>query len=194
METKKALILVDVQNVFYGSKNYTGGSGRIDYEKLVARITEELTDFYNLTEDEFYSEEDEADPLHELYVEVKTDVYGYVVRTPKYKGLDFFAFLNRIGYKLRVRPYNEEGNEEEPWKGTTCNMMQMDLLEQCADYDVVVVVSGSGVFEPAFKAMKKNWPDVVRMIAAFENTLHATYERREDLVSHVIYLDEEVLR
>jgi hypothetical protein len=181
-----------VQNVFYGSKNYTNGRGRIDYEKLVTYVSEELIDYYNLPEDQFFSDE----PYEALVVDVpvETDVYGYVVRTPKYKGLDFFAFLKRIGYQLRVRPFNDEGNEDEPWKGTTCNMMQMDLLDMCSDYDVVVVVSGSGVFEPAFKAVKKNWPEVKCMIAAFENTLHDTYERKGDLLEHIIYLDEEVLR
>ena len=178
--------------MFYGSKNYTSGRGRVDYEKLIAYVTSELIDYYNLPEEQFFS--DEAYEAVILDVLVTTDVYGYVVRTPKYKGLDFFAFLKRIGYTLRVRPFNDEGNEDEPWKGTTCNMMQMDLLDQCSDYDVVVVVSGSGVFEPAFKAVRKNWPEVRCMIAAFENTLHDTYERREGLLDHIIYLDEEVLR
>jgi uncharacterized LabA/DUF88 family protein len=73
-------------------------------------------------------------------------------------------------------------------------MMQMDLLEQCSSYDVVVVVSGAGVFEPAFKAVRNNWPDVVCMIAAFENTLHDTYERKDNLLDHIIYLDEHVMR
>lgn len=184
----KALILVDVQNVFYGSKNYTSGNGRVDYEKLITYIKNELIAYYNLSDEDFQAGDlsDEG--------EIDADIFGYVVRTPKYRGLDFFAFLTRIGYTLRVRPYNDEGNEDEPWKGTTCNMMQMDLLERCADYDVVVVVSGSGVFEPAFKAIKKNWPKVTRMISAFENTLHATYERREDLIHHILYLNEEVLR
>jgi uncharacterized LabA/DUF88 family protein len=184
---KKALILVDVQNVFYGSKNFSEGKGRIDYEKLISYVTNRLIAFYNLQEDL----DKEADAFT---IGVDSDIFGYVVRTPKYQGLNFFAFLNRIGYTLRVRPFNEEGKEDEPWKGTTCNMMQMDMLAQCSNYDAVVVVSGAGVFEPAFKAVRNNWPNVTCMIAAFNNTLHDTYERKEGLVDHIIYLDERVLR
>ncbi len=122
------------------------------------------------------------------------DVRGYVVRTPKYRGTALFAFLRKIGYSLCVRYFPDDHKEEDEWKGTVSNIMQMDLIQECANYDAVVVVSGNGVFEPAFKAMENNWGHVHRVICAFKETLHETYTRRDDLVDHVVYLDARVLR
>ena len=174
----KLLILVDVQNVFYGSRNYSNNCGQIDYVYLVEEIEDRVADFCGIPEDE----------------DIDTTVFGYVVQTPKYRGMSFFAFLKRIGYTLRVRHYPDDRSENDPWKGTVSSMMQMDFIEHASDYDAVVVVSGSGVFAPVFKASEQNWPKVIRGIAAFEGTLHASYERKDGLVDIVINLGEEVLR
>lgn len=182
MSAVKVLIQVDVQNVFFGSRNFTQGRSRVDYEKLVDFIKNAVV-------------EHEGMATNSMNCEVTTTVLGYVVQTPRYKGMNFFAFLRRIGYVLRVRTYPEDLEEtDEYWRGTVSNMIQMDYLQYAPDYDYVVIVSGSGVYEPVFKASRQNWPNVKRCIAAFKDTLHATYARRENLIHLAIDLDERVLR
>jgi len=184
MSALKVLIQVDVQNVFYGSRNFTHGQSRVDYEKLVEFIKHAVVE---------HAQEDNR--FLASIADVATTVFGYVVQTPRYKGMNFFAFLRRIGYVLRVRTYPEDLEvEDEYWRGTVSNMIQMDYLQYAPDFDYVVIVSGSGVYEPVFKASRQNWPNVKRCIAAFKDTLHATYGRRENLVCLAISLDEQVLR
>jgi len=174
----RLLIQVDVQNVYYGSRNYTHGHGRIDYEYLIHELEQAVTELSLLSGDE---------PL-------ETTVYGYVVKTPKYRGGKFFEFLQRAGYVLRVRHFPEDTDEDDEWRGTVCDMMQMDFIEHASNFDAVVIVSGSGTFAPAFKAAVHNWPYVSRYIAAFDNTMHSVYERRVELTDALIYLDSKVLR
>jgi uncharacterized LabA/DUF88 family protein len=174
----RLLIQVDVQNVFYGSRNFSHETGRIDYSLLVDEIERHVADLSLL------DVEDDLD----------TTVFGYVVKTPKYQGQAFFEFLKRTGYTLRVRNFPEGYDEDDEWKGTVSSMMQMDFISHASNFDAVVIVSGSGVFAPAFKAAQRNWPGVQRFIAAFENTMHGVYERRIELVDDLIYLGDSVLR
>lgn len=73
--------------------------------------------------------------------------------------------------------------------------MQLDLVEMGSSYSDVLVVSGSGVFVPAFRALKNMWPSIQCHIAAFPTTLHKAYmeERDRDIVDTVINLDERVI-
>lgn len=173
------LMLVDVQNVYYGSKNYSKGTNQVDYEKLPAWLEREVRFKFNL-------------PFN-----IPTDLhftrFGYVVQTPRYNGMRFFAFLRKVGYNLRVKSYDETVDAED-WKGTVASMMQMDLLEHAPSYDAVIVVSGSGVFEPAFRAVRKNWPYVRMYLAAWENTLHEEYIKSGDIVDDIFMLTDEVMR
>lgn len=179
-----ALVLVDVQNIYYGSLKYTEGQKQIDYDLLMGVLKDELTTFYK-------DRMPEAAP----YVEVHIEYRAYVVQTPKHKGLGLFAFLRSLGYGLRFRDY-EHGPEDDDkeWHGSVSNLMQMDILEYGPDFDAVVVVSGNGVFERVFKACQQNYPGLNCMIAAFDNTLHQTYTDNEWLTDHVIYLNKRVLR
>jgi uncharacterized LabA/DUF88 family protein len=174
----KLLILVDVQNVFYGSRNFTHGRGRIDYTSLVNELEQHITGLSLLDPDE----------------PVETTVHGYVVKTPKSRGQAFCDVLKRAGYTLRVRNFPEGYDVDDEWRGTVSSMMQMDFIEHASNYDAVVIVSGSGVFAPAFKAARDNWPGVQTYIAAFRNTMHKVYERRIELVDDLIYLGDAVLR
>jgi len=184
---EEVLVLVDVQNVYFGSKSFSNNRQQIDYEKLLAVIKEEMLKYFDSCGVE--SKIIETPPATANF-----DVRGYVVRTPKYRGTALFAFLRKVGYSLCVRYFPDDYKEDDEWHGTVSNLMQMDLIQECGNYDAVVVVSGNGIFEPAFKAMEKNWEYVHRVICAFEDTLHETYTRRDDLVDHIIYLDERVLR
>jgi uncharacterized LabA/DUF88 family protein len=177
----RLLILVDVQNVFYGSRNYSDGRRQVDYAYLIDEIEGAVANWKGI-------------PSESIFDDIDTTIFGYVVQTPKYRGMSFFAFLKRMGYTLRVRHYPEDKSENEPWRGTVSSMMQMDFIEYASNYDVVVVVSGSGVFAPVFKAAQRNWPEVGRGIAAFDGTLHSSYSCKEGLVDLIINLGDEVLR
>lgn len=193
---ERVLVLVDVQNVFYGSKSYSNNQRQVDYAKLLEVIEEEMNAYLDaaMSETTRIMAKIESHGLIPIHPRAELDVRGYVVKTPKYSGTALFAFLRKIGYKLCVRYFPDDHREEDEWKGTVSNIMQMDLIQECADYDAVVVVSGNGVFEPAFKAMEHNWSHIHRVVCAFDTTLHETYTRRDDLVDHLIHLDDRVLR
>ena len=178
------LVLVDVQNIYYGSLKYTSGQQQIDYARLMGVIRDELLSFYKGIRPEIAP-----------YLEVNPEYRAYVVQTPKSQGLWLFAFLRSLGYGLRFRDY-EHGPEDKDkdWHGSVSNLMQMDILEYGPDFDAIVVVSGNGVFERVFKACQQNYPHVQCIIAAFDNTLHHTYTDNEWLTDHIIYLDDRVLR
>lgn len=184
----RLLIQVDVQNVYHGARSFTNDLGKIDYDLLVQRITERVNEAYQPSDVNIVAGTIVCRPP------VDTTVMGYVVNTPRNKGLSLFAFLRRIGYILRVKNYPEGIAEDAEWRGTVSSMMQMDFIEHASNYDVVVVVSGSGVFAPAFKAAKRNWPDVKCVIAAFKSTMHQTYERNTKLADKLLYLDDDVLK
>jgi len=181
------LTLVDVQNVFYGAKNFRGGAS-IDYAKLLGLVRTEATKYIVASSVAKYG------GLPELCTPMFDDIYGYVVLSPKYDGLNFFSLLRKFGYKLRYRQFPDGLDPDAHWKGSVGSMMQMDYVDWCPQYQHVVVVSGSGVLAPAFRAGKHNWPNVTRILCAWENTLHSAYEDQEDLVDNIIYLDESVLR
>jgi hypothetical protein len=184
----KLLVLVDVQNVYHGARSYTNDLGKIDYDLLVRRIVARIQE-----DPGFHWLDLDGVPIP-IAPCVDTTVFGYVVNTPRNKGLSLFAFLKRIGYILRVKNYPEGIAEDAEWRGTVSAMMQMDFIEHAASYDAVVVVSGSGVFAPAFKAAKRNWPRVKCIIAAFKTTMHGTYERNTKLADKLMYLDDDVLK
>lgn len=184
---ENVLILVDVQNVFYGSKSFSEGKDQVDYAKLTRWVENAVR--------ESSGEDIPITPpgIPALTQEIEFTKLGYVVQTPRYNGTRFFAFLRKIGYSLRVRSYDEAVDSDE-WKGTVAAMMQMDLLEHTPRHDVVVVVSGSGVFEPAFRAIRENWPDTYIYLCGFEDTIHEVYTKQDDLIDDLFILDEEVMR
>jgi len=105
-----------------------------------------------------------------------------------------------LGYSLRSKLYMEDALVFDPevtdadWKGTVGSLIQLDMLDKGPDYDAVVVVSGSGMYERSFKAMKVHWPKVQRIISAFDNTLHQVYTDTPGLANHIIPLGDAVLR
>lgn len=187
--TKNVLVLVDIQNIYYGSLNYTQNKKQVDYAELLLFIKKEMTEYFR----RLYPDGGE-------YMEVKIEPYAYVVQTPRYNGTSFFALLRSLGYSLRSKLYLEDAIVFDPevadadWKGTVGSLIQMDLLDKGPDFDGVVVVSGSGVFEKAFRAMRTHWPKVKRTICAFDNTMHNVYISTQGLVDNIIYLDATVLR
>lgn len=186
---KYVLALVDIQNIYYGSLNYTQNRQQIDYEKLLGFLTDEITAYYRA-----------AYPEYGEYMEASLEPYAYVVQTPRYNGTAFFAFLRSLGYSLRSKLFMEDAIVYDPevadadWKGTVGSLIQLDMLDKGPDYDAVVVVSGSGMYERSFKAMRAHWPKVHRIISAFDNTLHQVYNDTPGLVQHIIPLSDDVLR
>jgi len=178
---ERILILVDVQNVFYGSKSFSEGKDQVDYAQLTLWLEKQMRETRAPRAVEG-SDED-----------INFTKFGYVVQTPRYNGTRFFAFLRKIGYSLRVRSYDEAVDSDD-WKGTVAAMMQMDLLEHTPRHDVVVVVSGSGVFEPAFRAIRENWPDTYIYLCGFEDTIHEVYTKEEDIIDDIFILGNDVMR
>lgn len=186
---KQVLMLVDIQNIYYGSLNFTHDKKQIDYKALVPFVQAEMLKLYSV-----------AYPEAAQFLTVTVDPYAYVVQTPRYDGTAFFAFLKSLGFSLRSKLYLEDAMVYDPevadedWKGTVGSLMQMDLLDMGPNYDNVVVISGSGIFEKAFKAMRNHWPNVGRTIGAFDNTLHQVYTSTPGLVDNIILLGDDVLR
>ena len=184
---ERILILVDVQNVFYGSKSFSEGKDQVDYAQLTLWVEDEMRERRRLESYPIRMTPELSKP----YIEFTK--LGYVVQTPRYNGTRFFAFLRKIGYSLRVRSYDETVDSDE-WKGTVAAMMQMDLLEHTPRHDVVVVVSGSGVFEPAFRAIRENWPDTYIYLCGFEDTIHEVYTKEDDILDDILILGNDVMR
>lgn len=183
----EVLVLVDIQNVYYGARNFYDGAN-IDYlklrEQVEAEVVQHMVDKYSTKYGEYAG----------TLCSPRFQFYGYVVQSPKYNGLNFFSLLRKFGYDLRYRQFPDGLDPEAYWKGSVGSMMQMDYVDWCPNYQSVVVVSGSGLFAPAFRAGRHNWPSVTRILCAWENTMHSVYEDDDDLVDNIIYLDESVLR
>jgi len=168
MNKSRVLILVDIQNTFYGlqgvSERYK--DAKVDCKKLKEFLLE-LTG--NL-------------PEHE-----EVDLFGYLAHAPTQRGMSFFALLKKLGYTLKIKSF-VPGQK----KLSVVSDMQMDLIDKASQYDQVMVVSGSGAFYPAFRAIKDNW-DVETQIVSFEHVLHGVYlaERAQDTryVDQVDFID-----
>ena len=168
---KEVLLMVDIQNTYYGAKNFEGKDYRIDYLKLKEFLEEQL----------------------ELTYEgslVTVDAYAYVVESANAKGSPLFLRLSDMGYYLSSVFETDSGE----MLGSITSKMQMDLLNEGANYDGVMVVSGSGIFAPAFRSLRDNHPEVSRFIAAFESTLHSVYTTEQDVIDDILILDERVMR
>lgn len=175
-EPFRILILCDVQNVYYGAKNFTNDDStrRADYKAIREHLVSEAIRRHG-------------------HQPVDVEAYAYVVQTPKYQNMQFFAFLRSCEYYLKVRhcdPKQDRGRNND---GSVGSMMQLDLLDMATEFHMVIVVSGSGIFGPAFHAIKNNWPDVITGVSAFRNTLHHVYTGDDSPVDEVILLDERVI-
>lgn len=177
-------VLVDVQNLYFGGLNHDP-PGKIDFAELQLFIERELTKWFHSQPDPAYAGN---------YFMPSFMHAAYVVKTPRYNGLKFFALLHKLGYRLRYRQYPEGLDPLADWKGSVGAMMQMDYLEWCSSHAAMVVMSGNGVFAPVFEASKYNWPSVRRILCTWKHTMHAAYENRQDIVDDIIYLDDSVFR
>jgi hypothetical protein len=172
----KILVLVDVQNLYFGAKNLDPHMS-VDYNALKSVIYDKMYAYLNVNSESSFT----------------LDFYGYVVQTPSYQGLNFFAFLKSIGYKLKIKVCGFKDEEAE--KGSVGVNIQLDAVDMAADYNAVVVASGSGIFNPAFAAIKRNWPNVKCVIAAFKNTLHGSYRVGEGSpVDEIFILEQDVMK
>lgn len=175
-EPFRILILCDVQNVFYGAKSHTHNDGRrVDYRALREVVAEKAREHYQ-----------------PKGTEVEVEAYAYVVQTPENENVAFFALLRKCEFYLKVR--HCEPKKGRNTDGSVASMMQLDLLDMAAEFDVAVVISGSGIFGPAFSAIQHNWPEVKTMLAAFKSTVHHVYTGEGRLVDEVIILGDEVVR
>jgi len=164
MNKSRVLILVDAQSMYYGLRSTKGYEKRkVDFKLL----KEELV---SLTGNDSDKE--------------TIDLFAYLAHAPTQKGMSFFALLKKLGYTLKIKSYTPDD------KGlSVISDMQMDLINNAAHYDQVMIVSGNGAFHPAFKAIKDNW-DVETHIISFEHTLHGVYDE-SDVVDYVTDLNPE---
>ncbi len=160
MKHKSLLMMLDVQSVFYGAQNLLGGQPRPRYGKLKYQLLELI--------------ELHAGPVDPV------DAEAYVVQGDKVTGLDLFAMLSR-NYRIDYTQL-EAGSS-----GSVTTKMQLNSVATAGKYGSLIVVSGSGVFERAFKALKRNYPDIDLYLAAFANTMHKVYlPEGESEVSRIV--------
>jgi len=160
--TYPVLVMCDVQNVFYGGKNFSSRRGTTNF----GAIKEYLTDLIQ----QDYAEEGEI---------VDVEAWAYGIQTDQHDNIDLFADIREAGFFLVTE------------KDSVASKMQIEVLDKVPEFSAVVVISGSGIFQKVFKAVARNWPDIIRIIAAFDGTLHGVYRGGDDAcVDEVIILDD----
>lgn len=168
-------VFCDVQNVFHGARNYIEDEGieskGIDYAKLKSFIMSTI------------------DSLEDIDGEY--EFKGYVFQTPDNRGVNLFAAIRKIGFELR----SGRAHLEDDSSGSVSDKMQLDILNEASKCDILVIVSGSGVYEKALRAIRTSW-DVKTYVVAFENTLHKVYlsPDHKGFLDGSILLGSEVLK
>ncbi|KFZ38375.1 nuclease [Shewanella mangrovi] len=80
--------------------------------------------------------------------------FAYAIDRGDIKQREFQNILRAIGFEVKLKPFIQraDGSAKGDWDvGIT-----IDALEQTADADVVVLVSGDGDFEPLVQTLRQN--------------------------------------
>lgn len=87
--------------------------------------------------------------------------FAYAIDRGDTKQREFQNILRAIGFEVKLKPYIQraDGSAKGDWDvGIT-----IDALEQTADADVVVLVSGDGDFEPLVQTLQRNHHKTVEL-------------------------------
>ena len=176
----RVLTLVDAQNLYYGACSYFKQKEdddqdiKIKYEDFDSIMTAYMEEVVPELEDE----------------EIEFDKYIYLLQSRANKGVNFFSYLRKAGFHLRIQTVDSRSEDRE--RGSIPSMIQLDMLEHAPDYDAVLLVSGSGVFQPVFHSLSETWPDIELFLAAFPNTLHSVYLNNDDI--SIVSLGSEIIK
>lgn len=136
---KKVAIFVDVQNVYYTSRQAFGRN--FDYNAFWAQATRQR--------------------------QVVTAI-AYAIDRGDQKQREFQNILRAIGFEVKLKPFisRADGSAKGDWDvGIT-----IDALEQTADADVVVLVSGDGDFDLLAKKLRIDKGKVVEVYGVAQLT------------------------
>lgn len=151
MVQKRAMIFIDAQNLFYGTKSYDD-SLEIDFLRLV----DVLSDGYDLIRS-----------------------YHFDSFNPEQNNKEgFFTFLETNGFRVEAKPFRErdEGYVE---KGADIGLATELIACGFNDsYDIAVVVTGDDDFSKAIKYVQDRGKIVE--VASFESHASSGLKRRAD--------------
>ncbi|MBL7081392.1 MAG: NYN domain-containing protein [Candidatus Omnitrophica bacterium] len=143
---KKALILIDDANVYYGFKK---AKWELDFEKFKKWLNSEfdIVDIYFfggiISKKTFFDR-------HPMYT-----LSGFI----KYKKSreSFFKMLKAVGYKVRTKPVSSLYDNMAGSFKRKCNFdveMTITALDRIGDYEELVLCSGDGDFEKLLRYVK----------------------------------------
>ncbi len=127
--TTRTLILVDVQNVYYTTRQIFRRN--FDYNRFWAAVTNNRQ---------------------------VVAAYAYAIDRGDEKQAQFQNILRAIGFEVKLKPFiqRSDGSAKGDWDvGIT-----VDALQQSAEADEVILVSGDGDFDALVRALRQNGKQV----------------------------------
>lgn len=133
-DDRKALLIVDVSNLYYCVRKQYGDSQRLDYELLIDRLTQEV----RITRAIAYG----ADMNH--------------------AASGFKAVLHRLGFETKYKQpkvYPSATLGKETRKADWDVGMAMDVVRLAKDYDIVIFGTADGDLAPCVDYIREQYPD-----------------------------------
>lgn len=165
----RSLVIVDVQSLFLGAREYAGILARMDYVRL---------------KDLFKELEGDTTII---------DKVAYILASPLHDDRRFIQFLKKNNYITIRKPaqLNRIGNGDEPAlkSQSWADAMVWEAIKMLPKYDSIIIVSGNGQFNSVLSAAKQNnkRTTVVSFKASLQSTLSSSADKVVILDSKYIY-------
>jgi uncharacterized LabA/DUF88 family protein len=182
-DAERVYVAVDVQNVWYSSREQFGPKARMDFEKLRELIS--------------------SKPLARIPRKLRMVAYTVTSSTRRrpdgtlrHVGMDknnkFLDTLRRIGFAVRNRNMYAEKGSKKPFHTDWDIGIALDAMQHLDDYDTFSLVSGDGDYSILIDRLKDKGKFVE--VLTFESTasrlLHASANRVIHITKDQLYFQE----
>lgn len=180
---ERVYVAVDVQNVWYSSKEQFGASARMDFEKLKNLISNK--------------------PLARIPRKLQLVAYtvtsstrrrgdGTLRYVGKGKNERFLSTLKRIGYGVRNREMYAEKGIKKPFHTDWDIGIALDAMQYLDEYDTFSLVSGDGDYSILIEKLKEKgkFVEVVTFESTLSRLLHVSANRVIHILRDQLYFQE----
>lgn len=173
-KNKPIYAFIDASNLFYGGEKSLGW--RIDYKKLLQYLKEK----YSVSKAFYYGGIETFGFDYSILDRQPIDLGGLIkhlkekLRDPKVtegeivlidrniQRTKFYLFLEKFGYKMRIKPVKVFKNEDgKKLKKANCDVdMTFDIMRYMEQYAGLVALTGDGDFAPVLKYLKDHHREI----------------------------------
>lgn len=182
-KTERVYVAVDVQNIWYSSREQFGSTARVNFDKLKYLILNKqlstLPRELNLV-------------AYTITASTKVRADGQIRYVGK-KNDRFLETLTRIGFSIRNRDMFSEKGIKKPFHTDWDVGITLDAVNYIDEYDTFTLVSGDGDYSILIEDLRKRgkFVEVITFETTASRLLHATANRVIYITESELYFQEQ---